>query len=189
MSFKFNKNRYYVEKLLPIKLININKYTAMSFKYNTLILLNKTQACSICLDLCDMHNKALLVSDINNNNNHLWFTQNNEKMSIDNLIICDKDSDVLNYKLSNIQQYDDQHYDDDDDDDDDDNKSQITSSLSSSTMATSTMSNCGSVTSMNAIIQFTQQQQQQQQYYHNLQQKRLCDEYLTRMLEGSRFSR
>eukprot|EP01084_Bolivina_argentea_P160947 280221_1 len=88
MSFKFRKNKYYVEKLLPIKLPN-NKYIAISFKFNESS--GRTQTSAVCLDLCDMYNKASLVTNLNTNNDAMkWLTMNNnDNMSINNLVIGD----------------------------------------------------------------------------------------------------
>jgi len=99
--FKFRKNKYHLEKLLPVYIPEHNKYVAISFWYNPLSERGRTQASGVCLDLTDMKNKANLVEDVPNDS---WLNKANDTMTINNLTIGQFDSDSNKNNKNNKKQ-------------------------------------------------------------------------------------
>merc|ERR1712113_1328548 len=86
--FKFRKNKYHLEKLLPVYIPEHDKYVAISFWYNQLSEKGRTQASGVCLDLTDMKNKANLVETIPENS---FLNKAKEENTINNLTIGQED--------------------------------------------------------------------------------------------------
>jgi len=86
--FKFRKNQYHLEKLLPVH-IPEEGLVAISFWFNDSA--GKTQASGVCLDLTDIRNKANLVRTVGDQS---WLSQpaTFNKATINNLVIeeCEK---------------------------------------------------------------------------------------------------
>eukprot|EP01084_Bolivina_argentea_P122183 216542_1 len=97
-QFKFRKNKYHIEKLLPVYIPEYNKYIAISFWYNqNNNQPGKTQVSGVCLDLVDIKNKANLIQSINKNH---WLNITNQNLTINNLIIGQHKT---NKKMKNIK--------------------------------------------------------------------------------------
>lgn len=91
--FKFRKNQYHLEKLLPVHIPD-QGLVAISFWFNQSA--NKTQASGVCLDLTDIRNKANLVRSVADHDNDSWLnTTTDIKEEINNLGIeeCEKHCD------------------------------------------------------------------------------------------------
>merc|ERR1712113_1326881 len=82
--FKFRRNKYHGEKLLPVFIPEHDKYVAISFWFNQSAERGRTQASAVCLDLTDMKNKANLIQTVPNDS---WLNQAKENMTINNLTI------------------------------------------------------------------------------------------------------
>eukprot|EP00484_Ammonia_sp_Unknown_P000223 CAMPEP_0197022160 /NCGR_PEP_ID=MMETSP1384-20130603/3060_1 /TAXON_ID=29189 /ORGANISM="Ammonia sp." /LENGTH=1041 /DNA_ID=CAMNT_0042450139 /DNA_START=64 /DNA_END=3189 /DNA_ORIENTATION=+ len=91
--FKFRKNKYHIELLLPVYIPEHKKYVAISFWNNQLPENKRVQATGVCLDLTDMKNKANLIGNIPADS---WLSQATDEMTINNLTIGGTDSPPTN---------------------------------------------------------------------------------------------
>ena len=88
--FKFRKNQYHLEKLLPVRIPD-QGLVAVSFWWNAAA--EKVQASGVCLDLTDIRNKAHLVRSVVDES---WLNAPaDDKATINNLVIeeCEKQCD------------------------------------------------------------------------------------------------